>query len=405
MNLQLQIPLRNLWRNRRRTLLGVAIIALGTTMSFAVLGYVDFSLNDIRQSTIDQVGNVQIASPKLWAEETEDYDYLISADAQQRVADILDAHDGVTAYTSELSLSGLGYIGDGTRPLNLTATRPGNDALDYNDLVVEGEGLAPGDGGRVLIGQTLADNLGLAPGDGFRITATTTSGQYNLAPLRVKGIFSLNDEQAETQVAYVPLSFGQQLLDTGGVARIIVTTPTIEETDRVLAEIQSALDDAGLNLEARPWDEVSDFYGQISTFFNALFGFITLAMFVLVFFMILQVLTLSFLERTREVGTIRAIGTHRSQVFGMFLAESAFLGLIGSLGGVGLGFVVGGGFNALGIGWTPPGAVDPVPVRLELTLANAWLPALLTTLATLISSVYPSTHSARIRIVEALRMT
>lgn len=405
MNLRLLIPLRNLWRNRRRTLLGVAIIALGTMMSFAVLGYVDFSLINIRQSTIDEVGNIQIASPLFWNEETEDYQHLIQPDAQETLTEILEQHEGVTAYTPQLSASGLGYIGNGTRVLNMTATWPGNSAVDVNDLVTRGQGLEAGDGGAVLIGETLADNLGLAPGDAFQVTASTVSGQYNLSPLRVKGIFSLNNEQAETQVAYVPLSFAQQLLDTGGVEKIILTTPSIEATDPVMADLQRAMDEAGLDLQARPWYEVSDFYGQISTFFNALFGFITLAMLVLVFFMILQVLTLSFLERTREVGTIRAIGTHRKQVLGMFFMESVFLGVLGSLAGIALGLVVGGGFNSLGIGWTPPGAVEPVPVRLELTLANAWLPALLTTLATIISSVYPSMHSARVEIVEALRVT
>ncbi|MFB6285140.1 MAG: ABC transporter permease [Candidatus Bipolaricaulia bacterium] len=404
MNLRLLIPLRNLWRNRRRTLLGVAIIALGTMMSFAVLGYVDFSLQNIRQSTIDEEGNIQIASPLYWNDETEDYEHLIQPDALQTLTEILDKHERVTAYTPQLSVSGLAYIGDGTRVLNMSATRPGNSALDVNDLVTRGEGLEAGDGGSVLIGETLAENLGLTPGDAFQVNATTVSGQYNLSPLRVKGIFSLNSEQAETQVAYVPLSFAQQLLDTGGVDKLIVTTPTIRATDPVMADLQSAIDEAGLDLKARPWYEVSDFYGQISTFFNALFGFITLAMFVLVFFMILQVLTLSFLERTREVGTIRAIGTHRSQVLSMFLMESVFLGILGSIAGIGLGFVVGGGFNSLGIGWTPPGAVEAVPVRLELTLANAWLPALLTTVATIISSFYPSIHSARVQIVEALRI-
>ena len=404
MQLGLRLPLRNLWRNRRRTLLGVAIIALGTMMSYAVLGYVDFSIENIQATTVDEYGNIQIGSPLLWDDETQDFDYLISPETRQTVNAILDEHADVEAYTAQLSVSGLAYVGEATRVLNMTATEPGNAALDYNDLVVQGDGLRPGDGGTVLVGEQLAENLGLAPGDAFQVNATTVSGQYNLAPLRVAGVFSLNSSQAETQVAYVPLRFGQQLLNTGGVERIIVRTPTIESTDRVMASIQSALDEAGLDLEARPWYELSDFYGQISTFFNALFGFITLAMFVLVFFMILQVLTLSFLERTREVGTIRAIGTHRKQVFRIFLMESVFLGIVGSVAGIALGLIAGQGFNALGIGWTPPGGTEDVPVRLQLTLGNAWLPALMAVLATIVSSFYPSTHSSKVEIVEALRV-
>jgi putative ABC transport system permease protein len=123
---------------------------------------------------------------------------------------------------------------------------------------------------------------------------------------------------------------------------------------------------------------------------------------VLVFFIVLQVLTLSFLERTREVGTIRAIGTKRYQVFLMFFMESVFLGLLGGLIGIVAGWLAGQGFNALGIGWTPPGAIEPVPVRLRLELKNAVWPFLISAMATALSALYPALHSARLNVVEAL---
>ncbi|MBI3661262.1 ABC transporter permease, partial [Candidatus Acetothermia bacterium] len=53
--------------------------------------------------------------------------------------------------------------------------------------------------------------------------------------------------------------------------------------------------------------------------------------------------------------------------------------------------------------WTPPGAIAPVPVRLSLTLGNAWLPFIVSAIATLLSSLYPVTRTARITIVDALR--
>ena len=79
------IPLRNLFRNRRRTLLGLAIIALGTAMVYAVLGYVDFTMYNIRQGTVRQYGNFQIASPLLWNEKTEKFAYLIQPDTLAKI--------------------------------------------------------------------------------------------------------------------------------------------------------------------------------------------------------------------------------------------------------------------------------------------------------------------------------
>ncbi len=400
---QLWMPLRNLSRNLRRTLLSLAIIALGTAMSYAVRGYVDDALFNIRNGVVEQTGNLQIASPLLWDNEREDFAYLLSPETVAAVTAILDRHPEVSSYTEQLGFSGLGLAGRKSKVLRVTALEPGNETLDYNDLVAEGAGLQPGDRGRMLIGRSLADELNVSPGGSVRVNLTTVDGAINLGTFTVAGVYELNDVQAEGQLAFIPLSFGQLLLNTPGLDKLIVRLDRLEDTDRLAEAVQAELDAAGLDLEVRTWVELSEFYQQISGFFVALFAFLTLAISVLVFFIVLQVLTMSFLERTREVGTIRAIGTRGRQVFWMFLAEGAYLGLLGGAAGLALGWLGGQGFNALGIGWTPPGAQDPVPVQLALGWGNALLPFAVSAVATLASAVYPSAHSARLKIVEALR--
>ena len=402
MELKLLIPLRNLSRNRRRTLLSLAIIALGTMMIYAVRGYVDDSILSYRANTVKQFGNFQIASPLLWAEQTENFEYLILPESVARIGAILEEIPEVTAYTVQLGLSGLAITERKTKVVRATALEPQNPALDYNDLVVEGSGLNPDDRAKVLIGRTLAEELQLKPGDFFTMTTTTVDGAYNVGPLQVAGIYTLNNAIAEGQLIFVPLSYGQILLDTTGVTKVIVTTNTIDNTERVAALVQRKLTEAGLDFEVRTWEQLAEFYRQIKGFFDILFGFLTIAVSVLVFFIVLQVLTLSFLERTREVGTIRAIGTKRYQVFLMFFMESVFLGVLGSLVGIVVGWLAGQGFNSVGIGWTPPGAIEPIPVQVRLGLQNAITPLVISTVATMLSALYPALHSARLNVVEAL---
>lgn len=407
------IPLRNLFRNRRRTLLGLAIIALGTAMVYAVLGYVDFTMYNIRLGTVKQYGNFQIASPLLWNEKTEKFAYLIQPDTLAKVEEILSKEPGVVAYTKQLNFSGLATTLNKTKVVRATALEPNNKALDYNDLVVTddkehkewnvGKGLDPADQGKVLIGRTLAKELQLKPGDFFSVTATTVDGAYNVGPLRVAGVFRLNNGVAESQLIFVPIAYGKTLMNTEGVAKIIVKVDNLDDSVRVASSVQEKLRAAGLELEIRTWEQLAEFYRQIKGFFGALFGFLMLSVSVLVFFIVMQVLTLAFLERTREVGTIRAIGTKRSQVFSMFFMESVMLGVFGSFAGLALGWLLGQGFNVLGIGWTPPGAITPVPVRLSMTLSNAWLPFIVSAIATFLSSLYPVTRTSRITIVDALR--
>jgi len=402
MELKLLIPLRNLLRNRRRTLLSLAIIALGTAMIYAVRGYVDESILSFRASTVRQFGNFQIASPLLWAEKTENFQYLIAPDTVAQIAKILQETPKVTAYTVQLTLSGLAITERKTKVVRATALEPQNRALDYNDLVLEGSGLTPDDRAKALIGRTLAEELHLQPGDFFTMTTTTVDGAYNVGPLQVAGIYTLNNALVESQLIFMPLRYGQTLMDTAGVTKIIVTIDNIDDTDDIAALVQRKLTEAGLDFEVRTWEQLAEFYRQLKGFFNILFGFLTIAISVLVFFIVLQVLTLSFLERTREVGTIRAIGTKRYQVFLMFLMESVFLAGLGSLIGIVVGWLAGQGFNALGIGWTPPGALEPIPVRLLLEFQNAIAPFVISTIATVMSALYPAVHSARLNVVEAL---
>jgi ABC-type lipoprotein release transport system permease subunit len=73
-----------------------------------------------------------------------------------------------------------------------TALKPQNQALDYNDLVEKGSGLSPTDRAKVLVGRTLAEELQLQPGDFFTLTTTTVDRAYNVGPLQVAGIYTLN---------------------------------------------------------------------------------------------------------------------------------------------------------------------------------------------------------------------
>jgi len=403
MRLHLRLALRNLRRNARRTALSLAIIALGAAMTFAVRGYVDDAVFNIRDGTVSQYGNFQIASPLLFDNEAEGYEYLISPETLSQVQTMLHRHPEIVGHTVQLNFSALASLGRKTQVLRAVATEPGNHALDYNDLVIEGAGLHPEDQGKVLIGKSLAEERNLKPGDAFRLNASTVDGAYNVGKLEVAGVFSLNNAQAEAQLAFVPLAYAQALLNTAGYGKVIVSLDNLEDTERVADAVQADLNAAGLGLEVRTWDQLSEFYQQITGFFDALFFFLTFAISVLVFFIVLQVLTMSFLERTREVGTIRALGAKSSQVFSMFLTEGFLIGLAGGVFGIALGWFFSLGFNALGIGWTPPGALDPVPVRIAANAQVMLAPLIVSVVATVFSALFPSARSARQRIVDALR--
>jgi len=398
------IPLRSLWRNRRRALLSVAVIGLGTAISLFVLGFVESSRALIQQSTVQEYANLQIASPDLWNDTGQGYEYLISPDDAARITAILTTDSAYSGSTQELQFAGLLAAGNQTQVVNVTAIAPENGVLDFRDLVTDGRGLTASDAASVVIGRSLADRLSVAVGDVVTLTATTVAGAYNASPFRIVGIYRFTSEQFEGQVLFVPLAFAQALLDTQGVDRIVVALSRIGETAPAKRRIGDALAAAALPYEPRSWDELSPFYRQLSSYFDALFGFLTLAVSVLVFFIILQVLTLAFLERTREIGTLRALGTTRGEVFRLFFTESVWLALVGSAAGIGAGLLLGLVFNAVGIEWQPPGTIEPVKLAVTLGITTAIVPFCVSLVATLLSALYPSIQASRLSVVDSLRV-
>jgi putative ABC transport system permease protein len=400
----LWIPLRSLWRNRRRTLLSLAIIAFGTGISLFVLAFLDNARVQIRDVSVAEYGNLQVASPRLFDDTAEGYEYLLTPDHVAAVADLLRKEPSYVASTAQLEFPGLVASGERTQVVRVRAIEPENGLLDFSDYVLEGRGLRGDDLAAVLVGRSLADRLSLETGDALTVTLTTVDGAYNGSPMIIEGVYRFSSEQVESQVLLVPLRFGQLLLNTDGVDRLIVGLDRIEATDAAADRIAAGLADAGLPLEVRTWEELSPIYQQLSAYFNLLFGFLSLAISVLVFFIILQVLTLAFLERTREIGTLRALGTTRGEVFRLFFSESAWLAVLGSAVGILAGILLSLGFNAVGVEWLPPGTVEPAVLATRIGVPTVLLPFLVSLVATLLSALYPALQAARLPVVDALRV-
>ncbi len=398
------IPLRSLLRNRRRTILSIAIIGLGTAIALFVYGFLQDSRLQIQAVTVDEYGNLQIASPLLWNDTADGYEYLIQPETEERLREVLSRRSAVVGVTTQLHFPGLLAFGKQTKVVQVTGQVPENTTLSMDTLVVEGRPLGSSDVAVVLIGQSLAEQLGVSVDDVVTLTLTTVDGAYNATPLRIAGIYRFSSEQVELQSLFMPQSFAQLLLNTRGVDRLVVGLQSIRSTDSEATAIQGRLDADGLPFEVRTWYKLSPFYEQLAGYFNILFGFLSLAVFILVFFIILQVLTLAFLERTREIGTLRALGTTRGQVMRQLLVESAWLAVLGSLVGVAVGFLLGAAFNAARIEWLPPGTVEESILSVQLTLMTALPPFAVGVIATLLSAVFPAVQTSRLRVVDALRV-
>jgi putative ABC transport system permease protein len=397
-----KIAARNVLRNKRRTAFSLGVTALGVAILFFVIGFINDSFDSIKSNLTREIGAVQIADAKLFDNKTERYEYLIPPETVEKIVALLRDDPRVKGYTWTLGFAGLIGNEKGSTLVVGRGLIPGNPIEDYSEIVVAGRPLTNDGTPQILIGRRLAETLNVRPGDIINVATGTASGAFNAASAMIVGIIRYNNIAQEGQIGIVNLEFAQQLLRTQGVERIIVQLNDLDQAEAFAQELKAKLSALGIPLDARPWQKLTAFYDSIRAFWTVFAAFTTMGVFVLVFFSVLEVLTMSFLERTREVGTIRAIGTNRLQVFRIFLAEGTILGLLGGLLGVLAGAALGLWINSVDIRWLQPGALDPVPVRIAVNLSVAVVPFLTALISTFLGTLYPAWKTARQNIVEAL---
>jgi hypothetical protein len=242
----LKIALRNVFRNRRRSLLSLSLIALGGAILFLAGAYFDDTIFALRWAAAYQYGHLQIAAAGYWEGSSKGYEHLISKDLLERIAAILTKEDDVERFTTQLGLSGL--IGTERKSAIFVASgvEPGNEIGEFP--LEEGEELAPGDKAQALIGEGMAENLGVEVGDYLTVMGTTIDGAYNAGALQVKGIFEWWQAEVNNQFAVVPLFFAQRMLNTDTVEKVLVELRDLEATGQVAERLNERFATEGLPL-------------------------------------------------------------------------------------------------------------------------------------------------------------
>src|SRR5690606_14641272 len=239
-----------------------------------------------------------------------------------------------------------------------------------------------GDG---VIGVLLAENLGVRVGDKIRLD----TGEDQTSVINVTGIFELGVRDLDTRYVYLDLKQAQSLTGLpGGATEIDVTVQEIFAASEVAERIRRLT-----GLKAESWMETNGELmnalrsQRMSTTMISLFVAVSVAL------GIASVLSVSVVQRTREIGILRAMGTSRQQMLGVFLIQGAVLGLSGSLVGSFAGWGMVGIFNNFGPGlfYIP---VSPVLILAAMAVA---------TLTGVVWAAVPAQRAARLNPVAAIR--
>lgn len=399
----LSLAIRNVIRQKRRVAFALAIVMGGCISLLLVGGFIQWILDTMRESTIrSQLGHIQIVRADYYKKGIADpYKYLLPADGGMDAE--VRKNPSVRALAPRLSLVGLLSLGDST----LSFMGDGVDPVAEREFekyffVEKGERLSPDDPTGIVIGQGLADNLGAKVGDKLVLTVTTAKGGLNAHDVHIRGIFFTAEKAYDDSAIQLPIKLARKLLRVEGATSWLVVLDETEKTDQVLGELRQMFDPKSFDLA--PWHELADFYNKSVTLFLRQVLVVKILIAIIVVLSISNTLSMAVIERTSEIGTMMAMGVRRHSVLRLFIFEGLMLGVLGSLAGILIGWLLSLAISAVGIPMPPPPGMDSdftgeITVTLGLAVDAMWLGAL----ATLVASVFPAWKASRMVIVDALR--
>jgi putative ABC transport system permease protein len=402
--------LRNLQRNRRRSLYTILAIALGFAAVNTFGGFTQYVFNNLRDAHIYVYAQGQLTlfprqdaaadapKPIFSAEQLGRLEALLQEEPEVRViSPVLEMHGMIS--NGELSTM---FVGQGVlaeREARFQAAAQGMLARLHT---FEGAPLRDDRPGEIGIPRGLMRVLGIEMGEGAILVSPTLGGQINALDVEVvQRVFPPSD-MLERSLVSATLPLAQSLYDTDGVSRVNLLLAPSASPERLRERLETRLQGTDLEVRIRTWRELSPFTVKVERMFQVIFLFIFGVVAVIVVMSVVNTVSMAVLERTREVGTMRALGMHPWGVVRLFALETGLLGLFGCALGLILLALVIGGVNYSGLTWVPPQLSAPVP--LEVYWAPAYQAATFLALlaVSVLAAVLPARRAAQANIVESL---
>ena len=402
----LLLAFRNIFRNRRRTLMTLMMVGGGVAGLLLAGGYFAFMTHGLRESTInDGLGHIQIfTADHFRRDEVRVLDTGI--ENWRQVAATVSTGGHVRGVAPRIEFYGM--VSNGTKAAGFmgSAVDPAAEkSLGFVSRIVSGRDLDPKPAGEVeaLIGVGLAKSMNVSVGDGLTLLAMTSDGALNGVDVEIVGLTNSGVAELDARSLRITLPAAQRLLQSDRVTNLVVGLDATDSTDRVAAEMAPRLRGLPQQMVLKKWIDLATYYKQVNTMFNGIFLFMGVIVFFMVLMSSVNTLLMSMFERTREIGTMLAMGTPRGWIVALFMVEATLLGVMGAIVGVVGGNLIGMLLNASGLHMPPPpGYTVAISFRVLHVPAQMIGASLLVIVSLALASILPAIRASRLQIAEAL---
>jgi putative ABC transport system permease protein len=405
----IKIAIRNILRNKRRSFVTLLAIGVGFAAVSLFRGYTDNTYFGLRESAIRGEGLGHLIVYKAgWLQKgkLDPERYMFSKEEVKKITEIVTEEKDVVLATPQIHLTGI--VSNG----NISTIFLAQGVVSKDDRTIKGawasfrpitgEGLNDKKQYGIEMAQDLAKHLNLEPGKDGVVMVSTLNGQMNAMDFQVSGIYDSGSDAMNDKFMRYNYDFAQSLYDTQMAERIVILLNDWKKTEMMRSRILGKLAGQGIACEIKTWNELSLFYSKVRGMFDMIFLFLFSIVLIIVVMSTVNTMSMTVLERTREIGTLRALGLKRRGVSLLFAIEGGLLGFLGSLIGMALHLSVWAIIRGISPTYTPPGASTPIPLIVNLVPESMAVLMLFLIILSLAAAILPARRAAKQNVVDAL---
>jgi putative ABC transport system permease protein len=406
MILYLRLAWRNVWRQRRRTLL--IAVGMGITMSLLVMfdGLIVGFEQAIYGNAIQLLGgNVQVHAPGY--NEKAGRKPLLPMNDPDTVVRAAESQPNVIAASKRIVTGGLVTNREGAFSISVIGVEVEKESsiTPVADNISKGRYLNVDDGDLVVIGQGLATAMALDVGDRVTLVGNSTHEQTRQRTMTVVGIYDVGVPSVEKETIYISLAEAQQLYGlTGQVTEVVISMTQIGAE----APVMNAINKSAPGYEVESWEtSIPDLKKTLEMKMSVMnmFGVIMLAIAAIG---ILNLLMMAVFERTREIGIIGAMGLKPREITFIFLLEGILIGVMGAVIGAVLGTAINATLGYYGLDYSSFANLTEYTALISGRIYSQLVPlkvlshALTVAVISALAAIYPAREAARREPAEAL---
>ena len=403
--LLLQLSWRNLWRRKRRNGLLLAAVCFAVGGVVVLNALIRGMQVQMAETAVDSLnGHIKVHDPGYLDDPGIARGFDPSKFSVRQSLAGIDP-ETIVGWAFRVRVPAVVMSERETRGVQLVGIDPAAEGISFiGDVALEGEPLSDLDDRRVLLGKALAEQLDTAAGRRIVLITQGADGRSREAGYRVAGLFDASGEGLEKAFLFTGLATVQKLLDAAVVTEVSMRLTEQEHAPGVLQRLVNAM----TGLDVLTWQDLVPSAAAIFAFVDvAMLMWFTIVMGALAFGLINTLVT-AVMERTRELGMLRAVGMRPRTVVAQVVVESMLVMALGICIGVALGASVHQLFLADGLDLsafadaTEQFGLDAM-VRPQLLAGDVWLVVWLSVVFGLLASAYPAWRSVKITPLEALR--